>query len=206
MAVTYTIRKCKGRKYGVYVKALSGIALKQLAHRMPELETIPDKGAIQVNSNRIARYSTKDSAQRYINKIKKETEDTQIKRIGRLFMLPTDKDYEVSKLQYFKFIREFNGHTLQPFTTLDKQKVENLALLYSDDNTNAGYKRTRTTFVKAIPSDMADLKANGEVKREAAKGIKGMMKDFKDQKNEFCNRLNGRRKRTTKLSFFQKYR
>ena len=208
MAVTYTIEPCKGKMYGVYVKAVSNEALTILTDINPSLRmhgpALP--ACIPVKSNRLARNKTVKGCQKYVKKLKALPLADQLNKLTGLYMLPTEKHYDLTRLQYYRFQREYNGQFLPGYSTPNKEYIENAAMQYAESETATKYKPTVSKTFKGSKKDINELKAKGDSMPAIPKGIKGMLKGIKDQGAETLNRITQRRKRTTRTEFFQKYR
>ncbi len=123
-----------------------------------------------------------------------------------------DKHFEVTKLQYFKVEREFNGNTLTPFTTQNKEHAERTALHYSQQGNKSGLVKTIGRHIKGNKESIAELKANGQVLNSSPKGgrskpsgntsLQGICKDIKDQGPEMLRRISQKRKRTTTNTYW----
>jgi hypothetical protein len=220
MAVTYLITRTKDRKFGVYVRALSGVSLSILSYKMPELDTLlwpvrkmpvnfgvtkefkPSIGAIAVSSGRLVKKNTEQAAKDYVKKLKSEAEEKQVERLQKINLKPVTKDFECIKLQYFRFVRSYKGVKFSPFTTQNKDKVESLAVSYANDGITTSIKPTVARTVATTKDNSNKLKSIGEVKPAIPTGLKGMMKPIKEQAPEFIRRIQGRRKRSTTLAFW----
>lgn len=234
IGLTYNIAKCKSG-YGVYLKAVSGLSLIALRHKLPGIEvnlqdeTSPDYGRItfngndihgglRVNSNRLARYKTELDCQQFIDKLVKLDALGQWKRINKIRVWLIDKDKVLLKLQYYQFHTTILGREYKMLTSQDKVAVERLAMDYAEQGERSRIRPTVARTKAFHPSQVQDIAERAEIKAYNVPGLKGMCKPLKDTGitnydkrgvaggGEFCRRITQRRKRTTTLSFFNKYR
>lgn len=215
MAITYNIAKCNDG-YGIYMRAISGQELKALAFRVPEititdkniilLNGLPLKGAMAVISDRISRKKTIEQANKALKKLKALPFERQIEICKKRFFKPVEKDFKIAKLQYTRLSWQHGNKWITPFTTQNIVQAEKLAMDYAQNGTKAKLTKTVGKNQKLSHTDYDKATLNGSLKKETAKGLRGMCKDIKDQGPEMLNRISQRRKRTTTNQFFQKYR
>lgn len=220
--ITYNVAKCGRDFYGVYVKSLSGMAIYGLYFKFPEvnvdinensatygritLDGKDFKGALKVNSNRLARFKSEQQAREYIKRLQALTFEQQITKLAKYRFWIVDKDNVLLKLQYYQFRRDILGTEYKLFTSQNKSLVEKLAIEYTMD----GVKNRITPTVSRTKKVNKDLKEDvlsmAESKPYTPTGLTGMTKSIKDQSGEFLRRVSQKRKRTTQVSFFNKYR
>lgn len=234
IGLTYNIAKCKGG-YGIYVKAISGLSLIALRHKLPGIdvnlqdETSPDyghitfnggefSGGLPVNSNRLSRHKTIAECQQYIDRLKGLDPLEQWRRINKVRVWLVDKDKVLLKLQYYQFHTTILGREYKMLTSQDKEAVEKLAMNYAEQGERTRIHPTVARTKSFHPSQVSDIQERADIKAYNVPGLKGMCKPLKDTGitnydkrgvaggGEFCRRITQRRKRTTTLSFFNKYR
>jgi hypothetical protein len=208
MAVTFIVSPCK-KGYGVYVRALSGLALKELGYKLAELSPtdLENASGIPVFSDRLTRKGTKEGAENVIKRLSYLAEIEVIEIIRRLFLRPITKNYKLAKLQYYRLHWDYKGTDISPLTTQNKAHIESLAVAYSEQNSKSKLVKTVARTVKVNPETYTKVVERGELLPAIPQGeFKGMCAPIKDQTATFTRRSKQKRKSTTTNRFWSKYR
>ncbi len=128
--VTFTISETK-KGYGIYLKSLSGIGLKELLYKLPEISNtvsfdIATKlpvSAIPVKSDRLYLYPTLQGATNRLAKINLLTELQKVDLVRRLYFKAIEKNYVIGRVQSFSVVRDFLNREIS-YSTIDKKRAE----------------------------------------------------------------------------------
>lgn len=228
--ITYNVTKCKGG-YGVYLCALSGQALANLCGLFPGMRLDVDENsetyaqvllndepinAVRVNSNRIARAPSHAEGLKIINRLKAQSEKQQLERIFKLRVWLVQRDKVLVKGKYFQVYRDILGKSVKIGTTQQHGKAQKLVNEFLADGTKAELKPSVTRTKVLHPHETGEywdelnkrfvepVTAGMVTTPYTASGITGMCSP--KQGIDAASRIMAKRKRTTKVSFYAKYR
>jgi len=231
MAISYNVALIRkgGKGYGVYIKSLSNYALIHaiVSGHFPELsinleETSPEygkikmdgndfTGAVHVNSNRLGKFSTEVKANKFINSLKALSEAEQCKHLAKVRMWMVDKDKVLLRLQYYQLHTNMFGQEFKLLTSQDKAAIERLATDYAGDGVRVRIHKSVARTKAVHPSQVSEVLESSEAKAYNVPGLVGMCKPLSQQGTrynggEFSRRITQRRKRTTNVAFWNKYK
>lgn len=186
MAITFTYALTKDKRhFGIYVKAISGLALLELHPRIPELKPedyalysnidskmIVKKGAVRVQSDRLARVNTEKKAKKLVKKLNAMPENIAVNKVWHLYLKPVEKDLAIVKAQYYQVHNSLFGEPSMQFTTQDKTLAEQTAINYARSNVPSKLRKTVSKNLVVAKRDLEHVSNNMELKAIQPKGAR----------------------------------